>query len=75
MYYHQHNMNFRSCLDAFPSIHECTLVDGSEYMLDFTQELIHEQCKSQSKPTLSLTNYSSLLSLLENVSLNTVFYG
>lgn len=49
-------------LESYPSIKECTLVDGSEYMLDFTEGLL-----SAKNAALSIASYSSLLSLLEKV--------
>ena len=58
-------INNRSCLETFPSIRDCSLVDGSEYMLQFTHDLISEKAKIQSP--IDINSYSSLPSLLEKV--------
>ena len=55
----------RSCLETFPSIRDCSLVDGSEYMLQFTHDLVSEKTKIQSP--VGISSYSSLPSLLEKV--------
>ena len=59
----------RSCLDAYPSIQNCVLVDGSEYMLDFTQDFLSERAHSLELSSFQTSSYSSLLTLLENVSI------